>query len=200
MSFTSNIQINNYYSSTTSDGIYEYLSQIHWTYDLTDNSGNTITESVVSTFNEINGYVYNTDSTITNQSLIDFLTQQGFTQPTQEKLISKLNKLSNPRTYRWYIYEMSVMPNFEGYENFVSIITWRYNCISDLGYEANLLGQTRYNSIEDHPYIGYYDLTENEVNSWLDGQPNLLDLQYNLDKQIDEQMNPPVVTLPIPWE
>lgn len=200
MSFTSNIQINNYNSSITSDGIYEYLSQIDWTYDMTDSSGNTRTEFVVTTFNELNGYIYDSGSTISNQALIGFLTQKGFTQPTEEKLISKLNRLSNPRTYRWYIYEMTVIPNFEGYENFVSVISWRYNCISDLGYEANLLGQTRYNTIEDHPYIGYYDLTENEVNSWLDGQSNLPELQYNLDRQIDELMNPPIITLPIPWE
>lgn len=200
MSFTSNIQINNYNSSITSDGIYEYLSQIDWTYDMSDSSGNTRTENVVSTFNELNGYIYDSGSTISNQTLIDFLTQKGFTQPTQEKLISKLNRLSNPRTYRWYIYEMNVIPNFNGFDNFVSAISWRYNCISDLGYEANLLSQTRYNTIEDHPYISYYDLTENEINSWLDGQPNLPELQYNLDRQIDELMNPTIISLPIPWE
>lgn len=199
MNYSSTIQINDYQISTSSDNLYEYISQINWSYLMTDNSGNTESEIVVSTFNEITGYVYDSGTTISNQTLIDFLNQNDITIPIQNKLTIKLNKITNPIIYRWYIYEMQVIPDLNGLLNFVTKIIWRYNAIAENGITANIEGITIYNEVTQEQYIDYYSLTESEINLWLDSQENILDLRDKLDNIINEIMNPVIISLPIPW-
>ena len=102
-------------------------------------------------------------------------------------------------TYRWYIYEMQVIPDLNGYTNFVTKITWRYNAINEDGITADIEGMTTYNEVNEDTYVDYYSLTEEEVNLWLDSQENISDLRNKLDSTILEKNNPIVITLPVPW-
>jgi hypothetical protein len=102
-------------------------------------------------------------------------------------------------TYRWFINEMEVIPNFNGLTNFVSKIIWRYNAINESGYTANIEGITTYNEESQDPYVDYYSLTESDVISWLDQQENILDLQTKLNNIITELMFPTIISLPLPW-
>ena len=102
-------------------------------------------------------------------------------------------------TYRWYIYEMEVIPEFEGLQNFVTKIKWRYNATNENGLTSNIEGMTTYNEINEETYIDYFSLTEDEVRMWLDSQENILELQSKLDSNIFEKNNPVVQTLPLPW-
>ncbi len=49
----------------------------------------------------------------------------------------------------------------------------------------------------------YDSLTEEQVISWIQSEPNLVEnIQANLDGQIDAQINPPIIPIntPLPWE
>ena len=102
-------------------------------------------------------------------------------------------------TYRWYIYEMQVIPEFNGLSNFVTKINWRYNATNETGITADIEGMTIYNEETQDSYTDYYSLTEEEVNLWLDSQENILELQSKLDSIINEKINPIIITLPTPW-
>ena len=103
-------------------------------------------------------------------------------------------------TYKWYIQEMSVIPNFNGITNFVTKIRWRYDALSDDGYTSNIEGQTTFNNVDNEFYTDYYNLTEDMVISWLNKSEDILLLQSKLDVMINEKRTPPIITLPIPWE
>lgn len=102
-------------------------------------------------------------------------------------------------TYRWYINQLQTIPTFSGETDFVSNVIWRYNADNGEGYSAYLFGQTTFNQI-DSTYVPYSALTENDVVEWLNTYADVTGLQTKLTEMIDEQINPPVIVLPLPWE
>jgi hypothetical protein len=55
---------------------------------------------------------------------------------------------------------------------------------------------------EDGAYTPYADLTEEQVLSWIQSEPNLvINIQANLDGQISSQITPPITpeVTPLPW-
>ena len=106
-------------------------------------------------------------------------------------------------TYRWYINQLQTIPTFSGVTDFVSNVNWRYDANDGEGYSAYLFGQTTFNVLIDtpeNPYIPYSALTEVNVTEWLDTYADVVNLQTKLTSMIDEQINPPIITLPLPWE
>lgn len=101
--------------------------------------------------------------------------------------------------FRWYINGMDVIPDYNGYSNFVSRILWRYNASTEDGYNADITGQLCFNEVPD-PYIDYYSITEAQVIDWLNTYQDVIALQEKLDQTINEIKNPAVVNLPLPWE
>ena len=105
-------------------------------------------------------------------------------------------------TFNWSINQMVTIPTYSGYSYFVTTVSYVYNAINSSGYAANILGQLVFTEVMDtpeHPYIPYSALTETEVIIWLDTYTNVAALQSQLEIDLYEQMNPPVVILPLPW-
>jgi len=105
-------------------------------------------------------------------------------------------------TYRWYINELQTYPEFNGITNFVTNVIWRYNADNGSGTTANLFGQTVFNELienPENPYVPYSSLTENEVVIWLETYNDVVSLQLKLDGIINEQINPLILNLPLPW-
>lgn len=102
-------------------------------------------------------------------------------------------------TYRWYIYEMETIQDFNGFTNFVCKIRWRYNATNENGITADIVDQTTYNHRSENPYVEYNDISESITIQWLEETVDLVSLQTKLDNIINEKTNPSVVTLPLPW-
>ena len=105
-------------------------------------------------------------------------------------------------TFNWSINQMVTIPTYSGYSYFVTTVSYVYNAINSSGYTANILGQIIFTEVMDtpeHPYIPYSALTETEVIIWLDTYTNVAALQSQLEIDLYEQMNPPAVILPLPW-
>lgn len=106
-------------------------------------------------------------------------------------------------TFRWYINELDSIPDYNGYPYFVTKISYRYNAVNDSGYSADITGQIFFNEVNDtpeHPYVQYSGLTQTEVIEWLNTYSDVSTLQSQLEAIISDKMNPPVVSLPLPWE
>ena len=48
-------------------------------------------------------------------------------------------------------------------------------------------------------FTAYPDLTQAQVESWLDAGLDKTAIDLGLQKQIDNIVNPPIVVLPLPW-
>lgn len=101
-------------------------------------------------------------------------------------------------TILWLIERLLVKPTEGSNTDVVINADWRCN-----GNNANYFG-TCYGSCSFAPPSGsftpYPDLTQEQVLSWC--YANGVDktaIEANVTAQIENQINPPVVTLPLPW-
>lgn len=104
---------------------------------------------------------------------------------------------SNPTTIVWNISQMDCSttdPNPD------TVITAHWNAIATQGeYTANVYGTCSFPQPEG-TFVPYVDLTQDEVLGWC--WSNGVDktaTEENLNNQIANLVNPPVVVLPLPW-
>lgn len=196
---TFELQINNFEISISSDELFYYVSVIDYTYSATDAMNNIINYENVLSYGENDAPLIQGESGITNNDIIDFLLSRVDFSQIQQDLTIQLSLIENPVKYTWYIYEMEAIPNYNGEQNFVSKIYWRYNAVSSDGFVANIESISTFNSQNGTNYTQYSDLTQDIVIGWLETTNDMSDLQYKLNSIINEKRNPPVVVLPLPW-
>lgn len=114
--------------------------------------------------------------------------------------------MSNYRTikttdlsFEWVISQMQCYPSYEGEKDFVVYVHWRRNATFEQ-YVADVYGCQTYSQKEGDTYIPYADLTFDIVCGWLEESLDVPALDINLAKQIEDLVNPPIITLPLPWE
>lgn len=101
-------------------------------------------------------------------------------------------------TIVWLIEQLDVKPQEGQYTDVVITAHWRCNGV-DGQYNATVYGTCSFTQPGD-PFIPYSDLTEQEVLGWC--WANGVDkdaTEANIQTQIEQQINPPVVVLPLPW-
>jgi hypothetical protein len=94
---------------------------------------------------------------------------------------------------------MSCYPEADGETDVVFVVGWRCNA-TDGTYDATQYGTVNVPYVAGDPYTPYADLTETQVQGWV--WANGVDqaaVQSWLDTNIANQVNPPVVTPPLPW-
>jgi hypothetical protein len=102
-------------------------------------------------------------------------------------------------TYTWIVEYMSCYPEAEGETDVVFVVGWRCNA-TDGTYNATQYGTVSVTYVAGEPYTPYADLTETQVQGWV--WANGVDqaaVEAALDTNIANQVNPPVVTPPLPW-
>lgn len=102
-------------------------------------------------------------------------------------------------TFTWNIIQMETKPA-EGFYTDV-VVTAHWNCYGvDGSYTGYVYGSCSFPA-PSNPFTPYSDLTQDEVLGWcwangVDKTAN----EANVAAQIENQINPPVVVLPLPWE
>jgi hypothetical protein len=98
----------------------------------------------------------------------------------------------------WKIEQMIVKPVDGSHTDVVVTACWR--CTATSGdYSASNYGSMGFAS-PNGDFIAYPDLTENEVLGWI--WANGVDkdeVEANVARELDAQVNPPVVAKPLPW-
>jgi hypothetical protein len=105
-------------------------------------------------------------------------------------------------TYTWLISALECYPEQDGKEDVVFTVHWRRQA-TDGTYNAGIYGAQPVTLDPEAPFTPYAALTEELVIGWLEDAfgPELLSAQVEaLDQQIANQINPPVVSPPLPWE
>ena len=104
-------------------------------------------------------------------------------------------------TYIWLIDSMECVPSSNGQTNVVSIVHWRVNA-TDGKNICGTYGVQPLTYTAENPFTAYSALTQDDVISWVQtamGAEQVTAIQDNLDKQLKNLTNPPVITLPLPW-
>lgn len=104
-------------------------------------------------------------------------------------------------TYTWVISQLECYPQHEGNQDVVFTIHWRRQ-VTDGTHNADIYGSQSVTLNPDEPFTPYADLTEAQVIGWLEaafGAETLASQVAALDKQIEDQINPPVIRPPLPW-
>ena len=105
-------------------------------------------------------------------------------------------------TYTWVISQLDVYPQHEGHTDVVFTVHWRRQATDGNGHNADIYGSHNFDYDPAYPLTPYNELTEAQIIGWLEsafGAELLAAQESALDKQIENQVNPPVIAPPLPW-
>lgn len=121
-------------------------------------------------------------------------------------------------TFNWTVQSMSSYPQYAGETDVVFMVSWTCTGVESSGgteYTNSYFGTTAVTYEAGSPYIPYDQLTEAQVIGWvqavldapvLDPATNTMvpghgvaDVEATVQTAINNQINPPVVYLPLPW-
>ena len=106
-------------------------------------------------------------------------------------------------TYNWTFPALEAYPQHAGESDVVFTIHWRLTGDDGNGHIGTVYGTVGVKYNEGDPFTPYAILTPELVQGWVEealGEEQVTALKANIDQQIADQINPPVVTLPPPWE
>jgi hypothetical protein len=104
-------------------------------------------------------------------------------------------------TYTWNIQQLNCYPEQDGETDVVFVVHWTLNG-TDGTYAGSVYGSVGVTVDPDAPFVPYASLTEAQVIGWVQdalGEEQVASYEANVAQQIDNQINPPVVTPPLPW-
>jgi hypothetical protein len=102
----------------------------------------------------------------------------------------------------WVVSQMDTKPQEGELIDVVSTIHWRRQATAvdgDKTYYADTYGAMGCATPSDTDFTAYPDLTFEQVCGWLEDALDVEALNANLDSQIENQINPPIVAYPLPW-
>lgn len=102
----------------------------------------------------------------------------------------------------WYINQLDCVPQDGDLQDFVVVCHWSRiakETINEVEYQASVYSTQSFSKDSVTNFIPYEDLTYEIVCGWLDASIDVEALDLNLDAQIENQVNPPIITLPLPF-
>jgi len=104
--------------------------------------------------------------------------------------------------YSWQIAQLECYPEHDNHTDVVFTVHWRRQATDGNGHNGDIYSSLAITLDPDAPFTAYADLTEAQVIGWLEaafGAETLAAQVASLDKQIENQINPPVIRPPLPW-
>ena len=107
-------------------------------------------------------------------------------------------------TYKWVVSSLDSYPkDAEGLTDVICVIHYRYQAEqveNDKTYFAEVYGTLSVPSPDPADFVPYDQVTYEMVCSWLEAGLDQEALEQNLDSQIEDQINPKVISLPLPFQ
>jgi hypothetical protein len=104
-------------------------------------------------------------------------------------------------TNTWAVQQMDCYPEEDGETDVVFTVHWTLTG-TDGTYSGNVYGSQAVPVDPTAPFTPYADLTETQVIGWVQsamGAEQVASYEANVATQIANQIDPPVVTPPLPW-
>lgn len=99
----------------------------------------------------------------------------------------------------WQIQQLNCIPSVDGKQDYV--VTAHWQCTgSDSGFSSYVYGTCGFAVVEGAAFIPYADLTQDDVLGWCWANGvDKAEVEANVTRQVQDLINPPVVTPPLPW-
>ena len=104
-------------------------------------------------------------------------------------------------TNTWSVVSLDCYPELDGETDVVFVCHWTL-AGTDGTYTGSVYGSVGVTLDPDAPFVPYANLTEAQVIGWVQdalGEEQVAAYEANVAQQIENQINPPVVTPPLPW-
>lgn len=103
-------------------------------------------------------------------------------------------------TYTWTVENMASQKDLDTFNDVVVEVAW-FCAGTDGTYHSTVPGLTRLTFVPgESAFIPYDQLTQEQVLNWIWSQGvSQVDVEATVDQLIEEQINPPIVFLPLPW-
>jgi hypothetical protein len=102
-------------------------------------------------------------------------------------------------TFTWTVSQLDCYPQYDNQTDVVFVVHWRCSG-TDGTHTGSVYSTCGVTYKADTPYTPYANLTKDQVLGWI--WANGVDkasAEAAVQTQIDNQINPPVVTPPLPW-
>lgn len=106
--------------------------------------------------------------------------------------------------YSWILSQgcLETAPSLDGLTDVVVKVNWRRSAttvVDGKNYYTDVYGQMACTTPSPTDFTAYPDLTEAQVESWLDAGLDFPALDLNLYNSLENLINPPIIVLPNPW-
>jgi len=102
-------------------------------------------------------------------------------------------------TITWTVTAMDCYPQAEGETDVVFTVHWTCSGVQD-AYSASVYSTCGVTYVAGTPYTPYNQLTQNQVLGWIWASGvNQTATEAAVQQQINNQIDPPVISPPLPW-
>lgn len=117
--------------------------------------------------------------------------------------------------FTWLVSQLDSIPSLDGMDKVISVIHWRAQKtylssqisdgtpqISDRTplFTADTYGALSVDAPHEASFTPYDEVTKEMVEGWLEESLDTEAIEANLDAQIENFLNPPIVAYPLPWQ
>lgn len=103
----------------------------------------------------------------------------------------------------WIIEQLWVKPTEGNLSDVVITAAWRCNdsqLVQGKEYYGTCYGTASFTPPDPSTFIPYSNLTQNQVLQWVwDSGVDKAAIEANVTQQINQAINPPIITPPLPW-
>jgi kynureninase len=104
--------------------------------------------------------------------------------------------------FNWVISQLDSIPTLDGMDKVISTIHYRAQKQYEedvVHFTADYFGALRVDAPHEASFTPYDEVTKEMVESWLESSLDCEAIEANLDSQIENFLNPPIVAYALPW-
>ena len=107
--------------------------------------------------------------------------------------------------FTWKISQLDSVPSLNGMDKVISVIHWRAQKryeekdLNFIFFTADTYGALAVDAPHEASFTPYDEVTKEMVEGWLEAGLDTEAIEANLDAQIENFLNPPIVAYPLPW-
>ena len=105
-------------------------------------------------------------------------------------------------TFNWVISQLDSIPSLDGMDKVISVIHYRAQKQYEedvVHFTADTYGALSVEAPHEASFTPYDEVTKEMVEGWLEAGLDCEAIEANLDAQIENFLNPPIVAYPLPW-
>ena len=108
------------------------------------------------------------------------------------------------RNFSFIISQLDSIPSLDGMDKVISVIHYRaqkqYEEDGVVVFTSDTYGALSLTAPHEASFTPYNEVTQEMVEGWLEAGLDCEAIEANLDAQIENFLNPPIVAYPLPWQ